>query len=315
VALKASIDIGTNSTRLLIVDRQADRLETIEQHERITKLGAGMSPQGDLAPDSMDRVMAALSDYHRVTDDYAIDDIRLFATSATRDARNREFFLNLIMEKTGWACRVLSGDEEARLSFLGVVSDLDHADNFFVCDVGGGSTELVFVYHKTVQSVQSMDIGSSRMTKQFLISDPPAIKEIDALNNFITEQLDIHVKSMPSVQDMVAVGGTAVTLALVDAKTSMQNTFKAHHYRLNRASLQRLIFDLSRSSLKERTAVIGLHPMRADVIVAGALILSQLLDFFRCESMLISLRDLLFGIFLEERLKENEKTFDHNHKR
>ncbi|MBN1561341.1 hypothetical protein JW998_13895 [candidate division KSB1 bacterium] len=300
MGLKASIDIGTNSTRLLIVDRREDGLKTIELHERLTRLGAGLSPHNDLAPDAMDRVIAALHDYQRVTSDYTVDDVRLFATSATRDARNRDYFLNLIEEKTGWVCRVLSGDDEATLSFLGVVSDLDYAHNLVVCDVGGGSTELVFARHKTVQSVQSIDIGSSRLTKQYLTSDPPNENEISALVNYINELLHRHVKRNSCPEDMVAVGGTAVSLALVDTATSMHNSFKAHHYRLQSARLQRIIGDLSHASLQERTSITGLHPMRADVIVAGALILSQLLDFFQRDSMLISVRDLLFGIFLQE---------------
>ncbi|MBN1467036.1 Ppx/GppA family phosphatase [candidate division KSB1 bacterium] len=299
MALKASIDIGTNSTRLLIVDDRAGRINVIEGHERITRLGDDLSPLGELAPASMQRVLTALQEYRRVIDAHGIDDVRVMATSATRDAPNRDSFLHLILATTGWRCRVLSGAEEARLSFLGAISDLQHARDVLVCDIGGGSTEFIFAHDRTMQS---LDIGSSRLTKQFLLSDPPTKDKIDALIEFTQQQLQSSF-GKKSALDIVAVGGTAVTLALMDAETPLHDAGTAHHHLLTRVRLGRMIDTLSRARIAERAAIVGLHPRRADVILAGALILSVILDFFACESTLISVRDLLYGIFFEERLR------------
>lgn len=305
MALKASIDIGTNSTRLLVVDAQANGfVDIIEEHERVTRLGDELSPLGALAPAPMQRVMTALQQYRRVIEARGIDDVRVMATSATRAAPNRDSFLQLILQETGWRCRVLSGAEEARLSFLGAISDLEEAGDVLVCDLGGGSTEFIFAHDETMRS---LDVGSNRLTKKFLRSDPPTKDEIDALIQFTQAQLQSSL-GRRSVSDTVAVGGTAMTLALMDSRTPLQDARRAHHYRLTRRRLGQLIRRLSRPAA-ELATIVGLHPRRADVILAGALILDVILDFVGCESALISRRDLLYGIFIEERSRSEKVSY------
>ncbi|MBN1483035.1 Ppx/GppA family phosphatase [candidate division KSB1 bacterium] len=299
--LKASIDIGTNSTRLLIVDmRQDGTLNPVEHHERITKLGEGLSENNELQSNAIDRVLAALVEYQQVIHDYEIDDIRLLATSATRDAQNRDIFLQHITKKTGLDCRVLSGDEEAYLSFLGVLSDYK-GENFIVCDVGGGSSEIIIAAAKKLQFAKSLNIGSSRMTQKFLHSDPPLKSQVSALGGFVQVELHTNFLSADMQREIVAVGGTAASLALIDSSTSEHMSYKVHHYALTSNRLEKIITELAEKNIDSRRSIIGLHPKRADVILAGALIFAEIMQFCQQDCMTISLRDLLFGVFLEER--------------
>lgn len=299
--LKASIDIGTNSTRLLIVDvRHNGTLNPVEHHERITKLGEGLSENNELQSNAIDRVLAALAEYQQVIQDYEIEDIRLLATSATREAQNRDIFLQHIRQKTGYVCRVLSGDEEAYLSFLGVLSDYK-GDNFNVCDVGGGSSEIIITADKKLQYAKSLNIGSSRLTQKFLHSDPPLRSQVSALAGFVQLELHANFLSADMRREIVAVGGTAASLALIDSSIPEHMSYKVHHYALAFNRLENIITELAVKNIDSRRCIIGLHPKRADIILAGALIFAEIMHFCQQDCMTISLRDLLYGIFLEER--------------
>ena len=298
--LKASIDIGTNSTRLLVVDVRADgTLNPLEQHERITKLGEGVSLHGDLHPEAMNRVIAALVEYQRVIRDYDVDETHVLATSATRDARNREAFLQKIQSQTGWTCRVLSGQEEAYLSFLGVISDFECKD-FLVCDVGGGSSEFIRSAKRQIALVKSINIGSRCLTRQFLHSNPTQPQEIANLELFVESELKSNLRSDGGIEKIVAVGGTAATLALIDAAWPEQQAHKVHHYELMAENLEEIITDLSEKSIEQRRGIIGLHPQRADIILAGTLIFQEIMKYFNKEMITVSLRDLMFGVFVEK---------------
>jgi len=295
--LKASIDIGTNSTRLLVVDCSPDKiLAPVEHYEYLTKLGAGLDAEKNLSGDAMQRVIDALLDYRRIIAGHKISDIRLFATSATRDARNRGDFISLIKQQTGFDCRVLSGDEEARLSFLGVVSDLKVAGPFLVCDVGGGSSEFIFAHDKEIIFCKSLNMGSGRLHRDFLRHDPPTKKEVHQAMQFIALQLQ-RVQAKP--ERIIAVGGTAAALALMDAAAPFDTPDAAHHYQLANNRLQKLTNKLMQQTIENRKTLVGLNPQRADIILGGALIYSGTLKSLGASSMMTSLRDLMFGIFLE----------------
>ena len=297
MTLKASIDIGTNSTRLLIVRCLAgNKLSPVAHVERLTKLGDGLGSAGELSRKAMQRVIDALREYRAILSEKQVADVRVFATSATRDAGNRDDFLSLIKRQTGFECRLLSGEEEARLSFLGVVSDMHIAEPCLVCDVGGGSTEFIFARGKEILFLQSLNIGSGRLTRQFLHTDPPTSDEMDSAAKFVVSQLKTFEEP---VNIIVGVGGTAATLALIDAKASIKDAAAAHHYRLAGVDVERIVAMLARMPVQERRFVPGLHPERADVIVGGGVIFREILRYFRADVLTTSLRDLMYGIFLE----------------
>jgi exopolyphosphatase / guanosine-5'-triphosphate,3'-diphosphate pyrophosphatase len=297
MSLKASIDIGTNSTRLLLIQiNKEGKLSPVEHYERLTKLGAGLDQSNRLSPQAMNRVIKALQEYRDIITKNEISEIRAFATSATRDAKNRNEFLALINERTGFSCRILSGNEEARLSFLGVTSDLHISDFYLVSDVGGGSSEFINARGNEILYSKSFNIGSGRLTRQFFHHDPPPTEEIKKATDFVKSNLHT-IDGSP--QAVVCVGGTAATLALIDAQVPFDDSKHSHHYRLEKSSLQQLVLDLGCKTLVERKSITGLNPERADVLLAGALIHLEIMNYFSLNSVVVSLRDLMFGIFLE----------------
>ena len=298
---KASIDIGTNSTRLLLVDIDKSGVMTpVLTREHITRLGEGISPSGELSAQAMNIVLDTLKAFKAIIEEHCVEECQVFATSATRDAKNRSVFLDLITARTGFMCRVLSGDEEAELSFLGVISDLSIDENMLVCDVGGGSTEFIFSRDQSISHKISLDIGSRRLTRLHMRTDPPLRNEIDSLKSAVEMEL---IKNLPeglAADRLVCVGGTATTLAQIDAGIHYNSGLSVHHRVLLQDHLCGMIKDLIEKPSSQRREIHGLHPDRADVILAGALIIATIFEHYRFSQAIVSQRDLLFGIFLEE---------------
>ncbi|RPI01004.1 MAG: hypothetical protein EHM72_07640 [Calditrichaeota bacterium] len=299
----ASIDIGTNSTRLLIVEKDDQaRWAPILYQERMTLLGEGLGDDQFLSSAACNRVLDALSQYQQIIEDLHCGVPLLFATSATRDASNRFTFLRSITERTGWICRVLSGEEEGRLSLQGALYDIENHGNILLCDIGGGSTEFTSTRTDRQIICRSLDLGSSRLTRQFIASDPPTPVELQNLTHYIQEYLRLSAPHVPVIDLMVATGGTAFTLALMDLKKSISEPAAVHHHLLYLKHIQALRDAIAATPLAERKTWIGLHPDRAHVILAGAAILVEILEFYHQSTVLISLKDLLLGIVLEQGL-------------
>ncbi len=304
---KASIDIGTNSTRLLITDIDSSgNFIPILTKERITRLGDGFDASLHLSREAMHRVLLALREYLELCQKFAVIDIIIFATSATRDAVNRDEFVGKIFQETAHECQILSGDEEATLSFLGVISDYRLNGNFLVCDIGGGSTEFIFGTGKHLIGRKSLNIGSRRMTREFLSSDPVGTNEISRLKNFVMDELEKALQNSPSVTACLGVGGTVTSLAMMDKSIDTSEPEKAHRVDLSYSHLLQIIEGLEGKKIYERQKIIGLHPERADVILAGALIVERIMNFYNLSKITTSLRDLLFGIFVENGSKNEQ---------
>ena len=298
-ARRAAVDIGTNSTRLLLAHLRNGAIAPLVYQERLTRLGEGLQADGLLSEAAMTRVLHALHEYRETMVRFgAVDDVRLFATSATRDAANRDDFLQKIEAQTGWRCRVLTGDQEARLTFLGIAGDLSPQERALICDVGGGSTEFIFTDGRKMMHAASIDVGSSRMTQRYLHADPPAAGEIEALRAFVRAQL---APTAAGAETLVASGGTAFSLALMDLQQPITQPWAAHGHLLTRTNLSRLTERLTAASQAQRRDMIGLHPQRAGVITAGAIIYQEILAHFRLSSMRVSLQDILFGVLTEEK--------------
>lgn len=294
----ASIDIGTNSTRLLIFERSDTmNLQYIDYREEMTQLGAGLSNEKRLSSDAMQRVIAVLNEYKKLCAQAKIQHIRIFATSATRDAVNRLEFMQRILQQTQLECQILSGKEEAEYSFFGAVSDFQPDGDFAVCDIGGGSTEIIFARKKKIHCSISLNIGSSRLTRHFFTADPPCRFEVNKAKASIMHDL---VAALPgkSIQHLICTGGTAATLALMDLHQPITQPLGAHHHRLNKQAISKQIKHIQKRSLPERQRIVGLHPDRAGLILGGALIMQSIMDFFDSPAT-ISLRDVMHGIWIE----------------
>jgi exopolyphosphatase / guanosine-5'-triphosphate,3'-diphosphate pyrophosphatase len=282
----AAIDLGTNSTRLLVADVEDGDVHEVVRRTTITRLGEGVDERRRLLPLPIARVRNCLSEYRREAEALGAERVLLVATSAVRDAENGEAFLGEIEWSYAFTTRLLSGDEEAQLLLRGL-GGVDART--LVLDVGGGSTELV-----TSNSRTSLDIGSVRMTERFLDHDPPTRDELDACAAYVRAQLPEL-----DVDHAIGVAGTITTLAALDLGLDEYDPERVHGHRLTREGAQRQLERLAALPLAERRRVPSLEPERAPVIVGGAVIVTEVLDQYSLEALEASERDLLAGAALE----------------
>lgn len=310
----ASIDCGTNSIRLLVADVKlgADgtrELADVHREMRIVRLGQGVDAAGRLRPEALSRTREALVDYAATVRRLDAQRVRMVATSATRDAANREDFFGMVVETLSVRAEVISGDEEARLSFAGAVADLGPDDGpFLVVDVGGGSTELVLGswdgVRGEVAAARSVDVGSVRVTERHLRGDPPTGEEIGAAQELITSTLAGAFRELPVSQarTWVGVAGTTTTVSAVARGLPEYDAERIHLSRLGRAQVVDTALALLASTHRQRSANRVIHPGRVDVIGGGALILRVLADELHrragLDELVVSEHDILDGIAL-----------------
>jgi exopolyphosphatase/guanosine-5'-triphosphate,3'-diphosphate pyrophosphatase len=285
----AALDLGTNTTRLLVADVEDGRVEEVEKRTEITRLGEGVDERRRLLPLPIARVRNALTDYRRALEGLGAERALLVATSAVRDAENGEAFLGEIEWSYGFETRLVSGDEEAALVLRGVASGRELEPGTLILDVGGGSTELIIDDRH-----ESLDMGSVRMTERFLPSDPPAEAELEACAAAVRSQLpDLEAR------DAIGVAGTVTTLAALDLGLEEYDPERVHGHRISAAAIEEQLARLAAMPLAERREVPGLEPARAPVIVAGIVVVREVLRHFGLEELEASERDILHGIALE----------------
>ena len=284
----AVIDIGTNTTRLLVADVEDGEVVELERRTILTRLGQEVDATGRLADEAMDRVAEAIAGYREVIDRLGAEKVVAVATSAMRDSENGPDFHDHLSEKYGVDARTISGEEEARLTFLGATAGRNDDRDTVVIDIGGGSTEYVLGRPGADPSFHtSTQMGSVRFTERFLKSDPPTRDELQQLAEAVRE-------TVPDVtaEHAIAVAGTATSLAAIDGAEEV------HGYRLSLASCERIAAMLAGKTVDERRSVPGLHPDRAPTIVAGAVILTESIRALGLKEAEVSDRDILHGAAL-----------------
>jgi exopolyphosphatase / guanosine-5'-triphosphate,3'-diphosphate pyrophosphatase len=289
----ASVDLGTNSTRLLVADVEGDRLEEIARRLTITRLGEGVDERRKLLPLPITRVRNCLTDYRRELESLGAERTLAIATSAVRDAENGEAFLGEIEWSYGFTTRLLEGDEEAALMYRGVTAGRPPLEDTLLVDIGGGSTELVLGTNGGPVASTSLDVGCVRVTERFLATDPPAPTELAAAA--------AHVRSLlPAYEARAAIGvaGTVTTLATLDLGLSEYDPERTHGHRLALASVDRELERLAALTHEERANVPGIEPGRAPVIVAGVVVLRELMRAYELDEIEVSERDILHGAAL-----------------
>lgn len=301
----AAIDIGTNTVLCTIAERRGESVDALYDVARITRLGAGVDRRRELDPEACARTLGCLAEYRRLADEHGVAHIDAVGTSALRDVRSAERFLDDAERVLGTRPRVLSGEEEAELTFSGGVSGLSLTGEVCVFDVGGGSTELVVGElgegSRSIERARSLDIGSVRLFERHVRSDPPSSAELALVLREIREALD-GFAPCPSAE-LVGVAGTVMTLACMEHGTEIAQASRLHGARLGRATVDLLAAELARRALAERR-VVGLDPGRADVIPVGALIVSEVLAWSGRESLIASDRGVRWGL-LERSLKHD----------
>jgi exopolyphosphatase / guanosine-5'-triphosphate,3'-diphosphate pyrophosphatase len=296
----AVVDIGTNSTRLLLAEVDDGQVgEVLERRTEITRLGAGVDKDGRLSEEAMQRVYSVLDEYGKLIERHGADRAVAVLTSAVRDAANGEEFAGAVRERWGLEPYVLSGDEEARLTFLGATSERDPSDRTptLVIDIGGGSTEFVVGTGREMDFHVSNQAGVVRQTERHLHSDPPRGEECDALARDVRAILSDGVpeKWRPAVGHAIAVAGTATSMASIAQELEPYDPDKVEGFVLTDAECREIRDRLASLTLEERRQVRGLHPDRAPTIVAGTIILLETLALFGLHEVEVSEHDILRG--------------------
>ena len=306
----AAIDCGTNSIRLLIADRIDGRLRDLHREMRIVRLGEGVDATGQFSPDALARTRAALEDYAALLRGHGVRKLRMVATSATRDAANRKEFFAMTAAVLGSAvpgaiAEVITGSEEAELSFNGAVGELDSAAApFVVVDLGGGSTEVVLGNRSGVQASYSADIGCVRMTERCLHSDPPTAAEVASAREVVRERLAEALRVVPvaEAKTWVGVAGTFTTIAALAHGMSEYDSEAIHLSRVGFADLLAVCERLIGMTRAQRAALGPMHEGRVDVIGGGAIVVEELAaalsEWAGIDELVVSEHDILDGIAL-----------------
>jgi exopolyphosphatase / guanosine-5'-triphosphate,3'-diphosphate pyrophosphatase len=306
----AAIDCGTNSIRLLIADVEAGQLTDVHREMRIVRLGQGVDATGQFAPDAIARTRAALTDYAALLRHHDVSRVRMVATSATRDAANRDEFFGMTAEVLGAVvpgavAEVITGAEEAQLSFLGAVAELDSAGApFVVVDLGGGSTEVVLGDSHGVAAAFSADIGCVRLTERCLHSDPPTAAEVAAAREVVRDKLAEALAVVPveGARTWVGVAGTFTTIAALAQQMTTYDAAAIHLSRVTFAELLPVCEQLIGMTRKQRAALGPMHEGRVDVIGGGALVVEELAHALAAragiDTLTVSEHDILDGIAL-----------------
>ena len=280
------VDLGTNSTRLLVADVHDGRVEEVARELTITRLGEGVDERRKLLPVAVARVRNVLSDYRRELERLGAERVLVLATSSVRDAENGEAFLGEIEWSYGFTTRLLSGEEEAELTRRGVAGGRELDPDGLVLDIGGGSTELI-TEHRQI----SIDVGSVRLTERFLYSDPPTGEEVDSAARAVRELL-------PDLQPREAIGVAGTITSLAALELGDYDAGRIHGYHLSRDAVETQLERLSSLTVAERRELPGLDPERAPVIVAGAVIADEVMKRYDLAELEVSERDLLHGAAL-----------------
>jgi exopolyphosphatase / guanosine-5'-triphosphate,3'-diphosphate pyrophosphatase len=299
----AVVDLGTNTTRLLVADVNDRRVEEVDRRNAITRLGEGVDSGGRLLDGAMERVFSVVADYRKAIDELGAERAVAVATSAVRDAANGEQFRQALRERFDLDARIITGGEEAELTFAGATLEREPGgDPLLVLDIGGGSTEFVIGRAGEEPSFHvSAQAGSVRQTERHLHTDPPAIAELDDLRREVRRIIEhsVPLEVRLGVADGVAVAGTPTSVAAIDQALDPYDPSKVHGYRVSLESCQRIEQLLASLPESERRNVTGLHPERAPTIVAGAVILVETMRAFELASIEVGEHDILYGAALQ----------------
>lgn len=304
----AAVDCGTNSIRLLVADADPSTGELVDLDRRMTivRLGQGVDRTGRLAPEALRRTFAACREYAGIIKEHGAERLRFVATSASRDAENRDEFVRGVLDILGVEPEVITGDQEAEFSFTGATRELAGGEHlprpYLVVDIGGGSTEFV-VGDDRVRAARSVDIGCVRMTERHLVrdgvvSDPPSVEQIAAMRADIEAALDLAEQTVPlrEARTLVGLAGSVTTVSAIAQELPEYDSGAIHHSRVSHDRVREITEWLLRSTHAERAAVPSMHPGRVDVIGAGALVLLSIMERIGAQEVVVSEHDILDGI-------------------
>jgi exopolyphosphatase/guanosine-5'-triphosphate,3'-diphosphate pyrophosphatase len=298
----ASIDIGTNTILMLVADVERNgTLSIVTDEHFIARLGKGVDEHGFIQKETFQRVHKILSQLKSIADSHGVQHLAACGTSALRDAANRQEFVNFIREHLSIEMKILSGQEEAELTYLGAVSEYledSPSGEFAVLDIGGGSTELVTGIGSNVSSAVSIDIGSVRLTERILKNNPPENAALENAVKLIQNHLE-NISPLPPATKLIGVAGTLTTLAALDLQLKTFDAALINRYVLARETIERIFHELRHLTLDQIKSYPQIHPSRADILLAGILILLETLENVNLPRITVSDRGLRYGILLQ----------------
>jgi exopolyphosphatase/guanosine-5'-triphosphate,3'-diphosphate pyrophosphatase len=296
----AVVDVGSNSTRLLIADVAGDRIRDVMRQSRVTRLGRGVDLSGQLSAEAIEAACEAIGDYVALCHENGAETVAAIATSAVRDASNGAAFVAELRERFALSARVLDGEEEARRTYRGATGERPPSEPTLVIDIGGGSTELIVGAGEEIGFHASLQAGVIRHTERYVSGDPPTAGELERLaadvRALIAASLAGHAEARASAG--IAVAGTPTSLAAVEMELDHYDPSRVHGHVLSLATIQRLLSRFASVPLAERAAIPGLHPDRAPTIIAGAVVLIEAMRAFGLDEIEASEHDILYGTAL-----------------
>jgi exopolyphosphatase / guanosine-5'-triphosphate,3'-diphosphate pyrophosphatase len=297
----AVVDVGSNSTRLLIADVAEGRVSEVERRSTVTRLGRGVDLSGQLSDEAVEAACVAIEEYVGLCRENGVATVGAIATSAVRDASNGDAFVAELRERFALSALVLDGEEEARRTYRGATFERPPAELTLVIDIGGGSTEMIVGVGEEIGFHASLQAGVVRHSERHLSDDPPTVAELEALaadiRGLIADSLESYRESWPSAG--IAVAGTPASLSAVDLGLEPYDPSRVHGHVLPLETIQRLLSRFASSPLAERARIPGLHPDRAPTIIAGCVILVEAMRAFGLERIQASEHDILYGTALE----------------
>jgi exopolyphosphatase/guanosine-5'-triphosphate,3'-diphosphate pyrophosphatase len=301
----AALDCGTNSLRLLVADTTADGgLQDVVRRMEIVRLGEGVDRTGRLSEAALDRTFTVLDDYSREISELGAGRVRMVATSATRDAVNRSSFVDGVRERLGVDPEVISGDEEASLSFEGATRELRGTARFpspyLVVDIGGGSTEFIVGDDRGIHAARSVNVGCVRLTERHLRDQPPSAAQVEAARSDVDAAIRSVRETVPvdTAVTLVGLAGSVTTVAMLALGLADYDAGRIHHSRISAEQVHGVLHRLLGLTSAQRAAIPGMHPGRADVIAGGALVLDSILSRLNVAAVVASEHDILDGIGL-----------------
>jgi len=293
----AVVDIGSNSTRLLIADVAAGRVSEVERQSRVTRLGRGVDLTEQLSAEAIEAACEAIADYVEICREAGVEAVEAIATSAVRDASNGSAFVAELRERFALSARVLDGEEEARLTYVGATCERSPSEPTLVVDIGGGSTELIVGTGDEIAFHTSLQAGVVRHSERHVSTDPPTALELEALAADVRALIEGAISNQPGATAGagIAVAGTPTSLASIEIGLEPYDPKQVHGHTLTLTSIQRLLSQLASAPLAKRVEIVGLHPDRAPNIVAGVVILVETMRAFGLERIDVSEHDILYG--------------------
>ena len=298
-----AIDIGTNSMRLLIADYKGDKIENRKKYINTTRIGQGVDKDGYIKTDALNRNLKALKEFSDKCNEEKCEKIYCMGTSALRDSKNGQDFINKAKELTNIDVKIICGEEESNLGFMGVLNGIcgDKKEDILVIDIGGGSTEFVVGNEDGIKFCKSKNVGALRMTEKFITTDPIIDEDFNSMERFIEDSISLTINKLKTMEisKLVGIGGTITSLSAINQQLEIYSMEKIHNSVVTKKDLEKILQNLKNMTLNDKKTLKGLQTKRADIITAGVKILDIVMEKLEIEKIMISEYDNLEGLMCQ----------------